>query len=128
FEGVALSPETLALAASPPPPGSGLVRLNRLLLEDAYPIELADLALGLNAGSVHLERCTVLGPAYVHRLEASECILDGRVLVEDTQHGCVRFSAWSTGSVLPQKYESVEVAPEAPSFTSSSFGRPGYCQ
>jgi hypothetical protein len=40
FDGVALSPETLALK-SQDPKGTDLIRLNRLLLEDAYPREIA---------------------------------------------------------------------------------------
>jgi hypothetical protein len=64
----------------------------------------------------------------VHRLNVSESILDDVVAVDDTQHGCVRFSAWSTGSVLPRKYESVEIRPRSPLFTSRIFGRPGYGQ
>jgi hypothetical protein len=40
----------------------------------------------------------------------------------------VRFSAWATGSILPRKYESVEVAPNSPLFTSRAFGQPGYAQ
>src|SRR4029453_19087372 len=40
FAGVALSPETLALR-SQNPKGTDLIRLNRLLLEDAYPLEIA---------------------------------------------------------------------------------------
>ena len=40
FAGVALSPETLALR-SQNPRGKDLIRLNRLLLEDAYPLEIA---------------------------------------------------------------------------------------
>jgi hypothetical protein len=40
FAKVALSPETLALK-SQDPHGADLIRLNRLLLEDAYPLEIA---------------------------------------------------------------------------------------
>jgi hypothetical protein len=40
FAGVALSQETLALK-SQNPKGTNLIRLNRLLLEDAYPLEIA---------------------------------------------------------------------------------------
>ena len=40
FAKVALSPETLALK-SQNPHGTDLIRLNRLLLEDAYPLEIA---------------------------------------------------------------------------------------
>jgi hypothetical protein len=88
----------------------------------------ADPALQLGDGTVTLERCTLLGPAAVHRLEASECILHDPVTVADAQHGCVRFSAWATGSTLPRQYECVEVAPAAPIFTTRVFGQPGYAQ
>src|SRR5262249_2204001 len=84
-------PDTHALASEPGLGTSEVIRLNRLLLEEAYPLELADRALALGDGSVDLERCTVLGGSYVHRLVASECILDDTALVEDLQHGCVRF-------------------------------------
>jgi hypothetical protein len=77
---------------------------------------------------VVLSRCTLLGPARVHRMSASECILDGVTNVDDTQHGCVRFTAFATGSVLPRQYESVAIATDAPLFTSRAFGRPGYAQ
>jgi hypothetical protein len=127
FADVPLSAEILAFAATAAT-AAELRKLNRLLLEEAFPTELGDLALALASGTVTLERTTVLGPAYVHRLYASECVLDDRIIVEDTQHGCVRFSAWATGSVLPRKYESVEVAPAAPLFTTRVFGQPGYCQ
>ena len=88
----------------------------------------ADPAVDLADGTATLQRCTVLGPAALHRLEASECIFDDLVTVADAQHGCVRFSAWTTGSVLPRQYECVEIAPEAPIFTTRVFGQSGYCQ
>lgn len=88
----------------------------------------ADPALDLPDGLAVLTRCTVLGPAALHRLEASECVLDDVVTVEDAQHGCVRFTAWATGSVLPRRYESVEIPPSAPIFTTRVFGEPGYVQ
>jgi len=110
--------------------GPELVRLNRWLLQEAYPTELVDQdnTLALSDGEVDLSRCTLLGPAYVHRLSASECILDDIVLVDDAQHGCVRFSACSAGSVLPRQYESVSITPKSPLFTSERFGRPDYAQ
>lgn len=79
-------------------------------------------------GDVHLNRCTLLGGANVHWLEASECILNDIVHVENPQQGCVRFSAWAKGSVLPRPYESVEISPAYPLFTSRLFGHPGYGQ
>jgi hypothetical protein len=87
-----------------------------------------DAALALTDGDVHLLRCTVLGPVLVHRLEASECILQDLAQVADTQHGCVRFTAWTAGSLLPRQYESVQIRGKAPLFTSTDFGEPGYGQ
>jgi hypothetical protein len=84
--------------------------------------------LDLDFGDVKLSRCTLLGPAHVHRLDASECILDDVVQVEDPQYGCVRFTAWTAGSALPRKYESVTVAARSPLFTTREFGQPGYGQ
>ncbi len=48
--------------------------------------------------------------------------------VDDTQDGCVRFTAWADGSSLPRKYESVRIRQRAPLFTTTDFGQPGYCQ
>lgn len=129
FAQVKLTATTLRWVAQNPQ-GNDLVRLNRWLLQEAYPAELADKdsAIALDSGEVNLTRCTLLGPAYLHRLNASECILDDVVLVEDTQHGCVRFSAWSADSVLPRRYESVKVAAKSPLFTTRIFGQPGYAQ
>jgi hypothetical protein len=105
-----------------------LLGYNRRLLEQAYPLELADSAISMHEGELRLERCTLLGPANLHRLEASECILDDMVRVEDAQHGCVRFSAWSSGSVLPRQYQSVEIVAGSPIFATREFGQPGYSQ
>ena len=71
---------------------------------------------------------TILGAANVHQLEASESILDDVVLVDNAQDGCVRFSAWSSGSVIPRKYESVEVPARSPLFASTNFGDAAYAQ
>ncbi len=111
--------------ASPP---ADLAPLNRQLLAEAYPLALADAALAADAGTVELSRCTVLGPAYVHRLECSESILDDVVRVRDAQAGCVRFSAWSAGSALPRRYESVQIAAGAPIMVSRRYGEWGYAQ
>ncbi|HEY6393611.1 MAG TPA: hypothetical protein VIX89_20180 [Bryobacteraceae bacterium] len=88
----------------------------------------SDNAIEEGTGVVNLTRSTVLGKISVHQLHASECILDDVATVVNPQDGCVRFTAWSTGSVLPRRYESVEIAPGAPIFTSRVFGRPGYAQ
>jgi hypothetical protein len=84
--------------------------------------------LDFSNGIVNLNRCTVMGQATVHQLEASECILDDVFEVENYQQGCVRFSAWSRGSQLPRPYESVEIEPRSPLFTTRLFGQPGYAQ
>lgn len=127
FAGVTIDAKTVDAALSLPA-GNALTENNRKLLELAYPTELADLALSVTTGVVHLERCTVLGKTYARALEASECIFDDVAQVEDVQAGCVRFSAWSLGSDLPKQYESVTVAPHAPIFTSRDFGNPAYGQ
>ena len=85
-------------------------------------------ALALAAGTAVLWRVTVLGRTFVHRLQASDSILDGFTAVEDTQDGCVRFSAVTTGSSVPRRYLSVSTALDAPLFTSRAFGEPGYGQ
>lgn len=118
----------LQQAAAQHPSGEQLLRVNRALLEAAYPAELADLTLAFTNGLVNLSRCTLLGPAYVHRLEASECILDDVVTVENTQDGCVRFTAWAAGSVIPRQYESVQIPAGADLFNSTAFGQPAYAQ
>ena len=123
-----LSPTTLAAVASPPAAVPGIRTLNRLLLAEAYPLALADAALAVEAGVVRLERSSVLGRAYVHRLECSESILDDLTLIRDTQHGCLRFSAWASGSRLPRRYESVELPPGAPIMVSRRYGEWGYAQ
>ncbi|HEY4030720.1 MAG TPA: hypothetical protein VGM25_10275 [Caulobacteraceae bacterium] len=107
---------------------AALAGQDRAAMEKAYPLALADLALGFSSGQVSLSRCTVLGPASLHRLSASECILDYVATVEDTQHGCVRFCAYASGSNLHQPYRSVAVPPRGPLFRSRRFGDPNYAR
>jgi hypothetical protein len=102
--------------------------ITRTTLEKAFPLALADLTLGFDDGVANLSRCSLMGPAYVHQLETSECILDDVVTVENSQNGCVRFSAWSSGSVIPRQYESVEITAGSPLFVSREYGQPGYAQ
>jgi hypothetical protein len=77
---------------------------------------------------VSLSRTTVLGPAAVHRLDASECILDDTATVEDAQHGCVRFCAYARTSTLHAPYRSVMVPAVGPLFMSRRFGTPNYAR
>ena len=127
FAGRPLRDSTAAAVASPPA-DAALAALNRQLLAEAYPLALADAAIALGAGTADLSRCTVLGEGWLHRLECSESILDDVVRVQDAQSGCVRFSAWSTGSALPRRYESVQIDPDAPIMVSRRFGEWGYAQ
>jgi hypothetical protein len=127
FAGVRLSPETAALLAAKPT-GADLVRLNRLLLDDAYPVALADAVFASGDGLVQLNRTTIFGRAWVHQLEASNSILDGLVFVDDYQHGCVRFTAWDPRSVVPKQYQSVAVPADSAYFGSRIFGQPEYAQ
>jgi hypothetical protein len=107
---------------------AALAGRDRATLEAAYPLALADLALGFANGTVSLSRCTVLGPTATHRMEASECILDEIARVEDPQHGCVRFCAYAEGSNLHAPYRSVAVPPRGPLFESRLFGGPNYAK
>jgi hypothetical protein len=95
-------------------------------------------AMATNA-TVQLERVSVLGAVYCQILQASECIFDSYVFVEDQQSGCIRFSRYERGSVLPRRYGCVPSEEEAaacsthgrcvpPLFNSRRFGRPSYAQ
>ena len=103
-----------------------------LTLSETIVQALADedggTALDFADGVANLSRCTIIGPARLHRADVSESILRDIALVDDTQHGCVRFSAWANGSVLPRKYESVRIPAGAALFTSTDFGQPGFAQ
>ncbi len=88
----------------------------------------APAAIATDSGMTQLLRTTVLGGLAVHRLNASNCVIDDVAVVDDTQHGCIRFSAYAEGSVVHQPYESVTVAPQAELFRSRHFGHPHYAQ
>ncbi|TQF68270.1 hypothetical protein FK531_14275 [Rhodococcus spelaei] len=117
-----------AVISTPTPTGEPLRALNRELLAEAYPLALADAAIATDAGTVTLDRCTMLGAAYLHRLQCSETILDDVVRVNNAQDGCVRFSVWTTDSALPRRYESAQVPAGSPIFVSRRYGEWGYAQ
>jgi hypothetical protein len=102
--------------------------LNRALLEAVYPVALSPAALALAQGTVALTGVTVMGRAFVHRLQASDSLLGDFTVADDTQDGCVRFSAVCTASSVPRQYRSVTTAADAALFTSDRFGAPGYGQ
>ena len=127
FAQITLSERTLLLlksqAKAHPAPD-----LNRALLEDAFPLELADTALAFGDGMLDLSRCTVLGRVVAHRLEASECILQQMTTTDDLQDSCVRFSALTSLSRAPRQYQCVRIPEGAPLFTSTEFGQAGFAQ
>jgi hypothetical protein len=100
----------------------------RQQLETVFPLAFADLALGTSSGAVSLSRCTVLGQTATHRMDVSESILDDVAIVEDAQHGCVRFTAYAKGSNLHQPYRSVLVPPVGPLFVTRNFGEAEYAR
>jgi hypothetical protein len=129
FAAVVLSPGVSAAAAAPQSPvDAGLAALNRGLLDEAFPVALGTSAIAVADATVTLSRVTVLGRVAVHRLEASDSILDDFAVVDDTQDGCVRFSAYASGSRLPRQYQSACIPGGAPVFTSTRFGHPAYGQ
>jgi hypothetical protein len=92
-----------------------------------------------SAGSVQLERVTVLGRISCGVLNASDSLLDDIVTVEDQQAGCIRFTRYEIGSVLPRRFQCVPSDAQAaacgppgrcyaPLFNSRRFGRPDYMQ
>jgi hypothetical protein len=94
---------------------------------------------GSFAALVQLERVTVLGGIRCDVLHASECVLDDLVLVADRQAGCIRYTRYELGSVLPRRYQSVPGDDQAAAcrppgrclpavFGSRRFGRPDYAQ
>ncbi len=97
-------------------------------IEARFPLAFAALALGFSSGTTSLSRCTVLGKGQVHRLEASESILDDVIAIEDAQHGCVRFTAYAAGTEAHQPFRSVEVPPVGPLFLTRNFGDPEYAR
>ena len=110
--------------------GKGVVTTLTLseTIVQALPDADGGAALDFADGTANLSRCTILGPTRLHRADVSECILRDIAVVDDTQHGCVRFSAWASGSTLARKYESVRIPAGAALFTSTDFGQPGFAQ
>ena len=88
---------------------------------------------------LQLERVTVLGRIECDVLQASECLLNDLAVVDDQQSGCIRFSRWERGSILPRRFQCVPTEAQArdcppnrrclpANFNSLRFGRPDYTQ
>jgi phage tail-like protein len=84
------------------------------------------------ATALDVEGSTVLGSTQAERLDASDSLFVGRVAAVRRQEGCVRYSYLPFDSATPRRYRCVPATADgatlAPSFTSTVFGDPGYCQ
>ena len=85
-------------------------------------------SITLTSGTTSLVRITLIGPARLHRLDASECLLASDVQVDDTQHGCLRFCGWIQGSTVPRQYECVSLPVGTAVLASTTFGAPDYAR
>jgi hypothetical protein len=90
-------------------------------------------AEAIEAPDVRLEACTVLGRTTARTLHASNCLFTSIVEVERRQTGCVRYSYLPLGSAVPRRFQceprDAEAAKRvAPTFTSVTYGEPGYGQ
>ena len=87
-------------------------------------------AISLRNASLAIDATTVFGDIVTGRIDASELLVDGRVLAEDQQTGCFRFSAALSGGRVPHPYQSHFFAGALPAglFVSRRFGDPGYAQ
>ena len=131
FARVNLSASVLALAAQAEAGTLDPARipaLNRALIEESFPVALGVAAVAVADATVQLSRVTVLGRIAAHRLSASDSILADFAAVDDAGDGCVRFSAYASGSAIPGQYRSAAIPPGAPIFTSQSYGQPGFAQ
>ena len=93
--------------------------------------DAADAAIQLRNASLTVDATTVFGDVVVGRIDASELLVDGRVLAEDQQTGCFRFSAAVSGGRTPHPYESHFFdGPLLPfgTFLSKRFGDASYAQ
>ena len=85
------------------------------------------------AGShLSIDGATVRGDVRVRTLDASSCVLDGRVDVEHRQTGCVRYSFVGRGSRVPRRFRCVPSAEgertASPVYASDQPGSPGYLE
>jgi len=92
-----------------------------------------------SAPSVQLERVTIIGQIACDVLTASDSLLNDLAFVADRQSGCVRFTRFEPGSILPRRYHCIPTDAQsqacasggrclAPLFRSLVYGRPDYAQ
>jgi hypothetical protein len=108
--------------------GDGIIE--SLILRDSIvqSIDPAVSAIRLPNGAAEVSRCTIQGDVEVKELRSTESIFTADLNIHNTQSGCFRFSAASTGSVVPGPYESHFFDAFTSFFTSTRFGDPGYFQ
>ena len=108
-----------------PAPG----HVENLMLSDSIlqAPSISDTVLDMT-GDLFAERVTILGGVYAQHLQVSDAILVGEVLAEDTQMGCIRFSAVALSNNLPHPYECFDLPAGMQLFHSTRFGDPGYCR
>lgn len=94
------------------------------IVQGAYLADGVQKALSIATGLTVLARVTVLGPAAVHRLEASECVLHDVTTVTDLQRVCA-VQCLFHGQRASRRYECHGLAPRAPLFVSRRLGNPG---
>ena len=84
--------------------------------------------VALSGGAAHasLEGTTVRGDVAVRSLDASSCILDGTVVAEHRQIGCLRFSYAGPGSRTPRRYRCVPADGPVPVYLSTDAASPAY--
>jgi hypothetical protein len=111
--------------------------VERITLADSIAGESGELAIGgvlgvssppspePGAATVQLERVTVFGRVRCDVLSASDSLLEGLAMVEDQQAGCIRFSRYQPGSVLPRRFQCITVSPL---FLSRRLGRPEFAR
>ena len=90
-------------------------------------------AITAPGAEAELERSTFFGGVTVRSVEASNCIFTGVLEAARRQTGCVRFSFLRLESKAPRRYrcqpeDPAEAMRTRPSFTSRSYGDPGYAQ
>lgn len=100
------------------------IRISDSILLTGDPNDVIEIA----SGATTIRGGTILGEAKFRQLEASDLLFSGVVTVADNQAGCVRFSGWTRGSVLPSQYKSIELDPDQVLFASTTFGDPRFAQ
>jgi hypothetical protein len=109
--------------------GNGYVE--KVVIKDSILQNLdgATPALELPDCELHMQRVTVIGDIQAQCLWASDSLVVGLGQIENTQHGCFRFSAAKNDSSrLPRPYRPVWIEFPNRLFTSTRFGDPGYMQ